>query len=342
MKKLFLGIMLSLAMVFAVGCGEDDPIELFERAVEKTSEVEQYRMKADVDMEMISPELAELEAMMPGMGNISMVMDMAVDNNRVKMDLDYGFMGMTMKMEMYADEEQSIMRMPMDERYIVMSNELDDSVDAEQLEEQLREISDGIYRDMIEQVKADGEFTLEAVDIELPDGKKSVQKGTLKLSDEAIKEIVISTMEKLYENDDLMMLMEAQQFEDEEEVDIDELREELQSIVIEDFEFAVYIDNSDYIVRQDINMSLMMDEQEGMKINAVIDMYDIGNKQDIEFPVLDESNSISYEEYLENMENMFMDFGEDFDFDFGEDFSLEDFDFDGIEIPEGEAPEAIE
>jgi hypothetical protein len=336
MKKIALGVLLSL-MVMLTACS-NDPLKKFEKAVEKTGNMEQFKMSLSGDIKMSSPEVEGQEPL-GDMGNMTINLESQVDKDKTKVDMKYTMMGITMDMVMYGDAEQSIMKMPMMDKYLTMPVNTEGSMDVEQSKESLKKLSNEIYGEMIEKIKEDGEISLEKTELELPDGKVEVDKGVVKLQSKAIKELLISVAEKAYTDETLMGLVEDETGEavtkEQREAELAEMKAELEKVEIEGFEFAVYIDKNDYIVGQDIKMNIVNAEsnEESLGLDLKARTWDIGNAQNIEFPELTEENSMSFEEYMKSFEIQMPEGME------GEDFNMEDFNMEGIDLENIEVPE---
>lgn len=339
MKKMALGVLLSL-MVLLTACNSD-PVEQFEKAVEKTSTIEQFKMSLAGDINMSVPE-TEGEESLGDLGNVVIAMESQVDKDKTKVDMKYTMMGITMDMVMYGDAEQSIMKMPMTEKYLTMPVDTEGSMDVEQSKESLKNLSNEIYGEMIEKIKSDGEISLEKTELELPDGKVDVDKGIVKLKSKDVKDLLISIAEKAYTDEALMSLVEDETGEvmtkEQRDADLAEMKAELETVEIEDFEFAVYIDKNDYIVGQDIKMSIVNAEniEENISMDLEARTWDIGNAQNIEFPELTEENSMSFEEYMKSFELQMPEGmeGEDVNIEdyLPEDFNMEDFNMENMDI----------
>lgn len=340
MKKIVLGLLLSM-LLMTTACG-NDPVARLEKAVKKTGELEQYKMSMSGDIGVNMQEL-EGETAQSEMGNITLEMKADVDKDKTRADINYSMMGISMNMEMYGDSKQSITKMPMSDKYIVMDVGAEGATDVQKSQESLKKLSDELYADIVKRIKENGEIALEKTELEMPDGKVNVDKGTVKLESKDVKAILISTVEKLYSDEEFIKLMGEQSGKapSKEEIDamVAEMKSSFENIEIENFEYAVYIDGDDYIVGQDIKMDLVDSKNgtEGLSMDLKFRIWDMGNDQNIEFPELTEENSMSFEDYMkslefqmpENMEGI--EGMENFN---PEDFNLEDMDLENMEIPE--------
>lgn len=344
MKKISLGLLLSIVLMLSA-CSSD-PVARLEKAVEKTGKVEQYKMSVSGDIGTVVTG-AEGEPTGDGLENVKLDMEAQVDKGKTKLEIKQSAMGQNISTTMYGDEKQSIMKMPFSDKYITMAIDTEGSTDIQQSQESLEKLSGEIYAEMIEKIKSDGEIALEKTEIELPAGKVKVDKGTVKLKSEDIKELLISIVDKMYNDEEIVEMLEGQTGEtrtqEQRDKELSEMKSELEKVDIENFEYAVYIDGEDYIVGQDIKMDLMDSEskKEILSLDLDIRMWDMGKDQNIEFPELTEENSMSFEDYMKSFEIQMPENMEDFnpeDFnpeDFNmEDFNLEDMDLENMDIPE--------
>lgn len=310
MKKLIVaGLVSMLALTSA--CGKDDPIKAFEKAVEKTNKIEQSKMSAEGNIEVESSEVtgtAETQVIPAGMEKVEFAMEAQLEKTNMKADINLSAAGISMKMEMYGNEKESIIKMPMTDKYLIMPIGGEGSVDLEANKKEMQEISKGVYTEIVEKVKSNGEITVEEVEFKLPDETKKVSKVNVKLKDADVKAILKDTVEKLYSNEAFRKNMTDELgqplTEEKAKAQLAEMNKSLAEMKIDDFEFIAYIDDQDYIVGQDIKMKLSenSNSKESVNLDIKTKIWDIGKAQNIKFPELNESNSMKYEDFIKSMQ----------------------------------------
>lgn len=303
MKNLALGALLS-ATVFLSACSQN-PMERFENAIEKTGRLEQYKMSVAGDINMTSPDDAK-DNSQDRNGNLDFDILAHVDKEATKADVTYSSMGRTVDMEITGNSEQTIAKLPLTDKWVIMPSNTEGAIDLEKYKGSLQSLSREIYQEIGKTVKEDGEISLDKTEIKFPTGTKEVDKGTVELESQEVKALIIRIAEKLYSNESVQDMVEQQSRNaltaEEREREVRRIRNNLESIEIEDFEYIVYIDENDYIVGQDLKMNIKMDRnRENIPVDIKSRIWDMEKDQNIKLPNVNEENSITWEEYMENV-----------------------------------------
>ncbi len=151
--------------------------------------------------------------------------------------------------------------------------------------------------------------------METPEGDVRVVKFTVTPTEEKIKDFVVSAVQILLHDESVSELVEELSGTEEllvngepvtEEKIEEQVKESLEFWSVEEFVVTDFIDVDGYIVQSNTSFAIRTQGQEPgsmkyMKMEIITDNYDIEKDQTIDFPVLTETNSVSFEGLQEGL-----------------------------------------
>jgi len=326
-RKLLSLLMILVLALSVVGCTpKQTPKEMLEEATLKSLEMDSaeqdMNMHFGIDLGENPDPMVEMFASMLKDVNVSFHAVSMMDNEspKVAMTGSAALSGMTYNLELYMNDAQIAMKIPMMEPYIVQELVSETGESLTLNKEQAMEINKKVY-DLILAEVTDEELVLEENATVTVNGEDvKVDNISLSLDDARAKELfkkIFTTMMNDQSFRDLMissqknqMAMAGVEMTDEElNAEMDTVVEEFETawteaityFTMDRFDMTFSINNSKDIVSSNVGMDLTVVEPEtATEIKVTMDMdstvYNINKITEVEFPELTEENSVTAEE----------------------------------------------
>lgn len=319
MKKV-LAVLLAAMLALSLAACNTDNLEEYKEAVKKTEQVEKGQFSAEFSMNMdyntdgmTAEEIKRLSYFRDMKGNFNAVYDGEVKKAALHNYMSLG--GLGFDFDMYVNGEEMFMKLPVIGKFIRV-NEIYNQADIDTGKEPHVQavISDeskkAIADKWIGLMKNDDVFKSRNIILTTPDGEVKTSEYTITLSDEQIRNLVKECMEiaakdealkEFYNNYVIIKL-------DEEKITFEKMLESMSNNIgnysIENFKYTALVDIDGYIVNENIIFAIKALKPDlvlkGMDWNFNVKTWDINKKQEFDFPVLTEENTI----HADNMEEM--------------------------------------
>jgi len=326
MKRKITALLMSMTLLTStVGfAAEFTPKEMLKESSLKALEIksceQDIKMNFGIDLgEHVDESLASFEELMKDVDLDIHSKTSTEDSLKAEMTLTAALSGMTYTAELYMNNKEIAMKIPMVEPYVVQEYNTDDIDFAIYNTEEVMEFSKKLNGMVFDLIK-DDEVVLEK-DIIVNVNERNVKVNNIKvnLTSARAKQIAVNYVNELMNDEYLKSIMVSsikQQSElntleltDEEilaELDItDELvkawTEISRYMYVDQCEMTFSIDESSQLVASNVKVGLIVHDpntKQTSKVKFDIDTstYNINNVKDIEFPELNENNSITSEE----------------------------------------------
>lgn len=328
-RKIVSMLMVLVLVLSVVGCApKQTPREMLEEATMNALEVnsaeQDMKMHFGLDLGENPDPMMEMFASMLKDVNVEFHAKSIIgDTPQIEMTGSAALSGMTYNLEIYMNDTQMAMKVPMMEPYIVQDLTAENApamLDKEQAKEINKKIYDLILAKVTDEelvleegvtVKVNGEdVKVNNISLKFDDARtKDLVKEifTTMMTDPSFRDIMISSMK----NQNSMMGIEMT---DEEYVaQMDEMMTEFDAgwdeaityFTMDRFDMTFSIDTNKQIVASTVGLDVTINEPETattMKMNMDIEstVYNINAVEEIAFPELTEDNSVTIEE-LNNM-----------------------------------------
>lgn len=282
-KKYLKIITVSLVLVLILGCS-DQSYEEYEKAVEKTENLQRGKYSLDIEYQMsFNEDLLSVEEFkkVSNFSSIKFSGDNIFDHSNDEMNfygnLEGGNLGLDL--EYYKNGENRYLKIPLLGKYIdlddfntekfsqKMSFDIDENMDINVNEEAFEKIGK-LWSDAIQEENVfKGKKSL----LETPDGDVKVTEYSIDFSDELLKSLVTETM----------MILEVS----DEGFSMDQ-------ITIDTFRYTAFVDIDGFIIQENFRMAYLLEnipEVESSEFQYKILYYDLNKEQNIVMPEIDES-----------------------------------------------------
>jgi len=328
-KKMILMIVLLLAVMTAAGCGGNG-LEDYKKAVDKTSQIERGQSSAEFTLNMdfytngmLPEEIAKLNYYSEMSGSFQSAFDKAANQMIARSYLNLG--GLGIDFDLYENGDELFLKLPIAGKYIRMGDVIrgaDAAIKPEDTPELISEDTrKALSRMWVDLMNQDNVFKGKDIVLSTPDGEVKTTVYTITLTDEEFKTAagnaadIFSKDENLKKNfSSYAEKASGQKITGKWKPDqfFSDMKEWLKECRLENFQYTAYVDIDGYIVNETLEFKLKRNatsQGEPETINYKLDMknWDINKKQQFEFPVLTEDNTIKTENMKETMPSLFKD-----------------------------------
>ena len=312
---------LSLLLLIAIlltACNTNNLAE-YKKAVDKTDQITkgqtlgEFTLITEFNQEgLTAEEIRELNYIKDMNGSFSVVFDDEEEKSIIRNYLNFG--GLGYDFDVFINKEEMFMKLPVIGKYLKiddMSSISEDMQTERQIvsEETIKEFS----KKWISLMNEEDVFKGKDIVLTTPDGEVKTKEYIIKLSDEQIKALLNDSVEIFSQDKSLKKLYEenissiAEPLKDKtfEEM-LSEIKNNADKFNVENFSYTAYVDIDGYIVNEiiDIKFGSIDSEEIGIEsfsYNLNMKNWDINKKQNFDFPVLTDENTVNIEEMEQNM-----------------------------------------
>ncbi|PAB56828.1 hypothetical protein [Anaeromicrobium sediminis] len=329
MTKRIISLLVAILMIMSltVGCKKEDPKDRLEKAFENSMNLKTATQELDMSFNIGVPEEEINKNPMIGMfvGMINQAKlkgNFQIDQESFNMagKVNVALSGMSYEMEIYYSPEKYVVKLPMQEKYMVLYEGNGESLNENK--EDMKKLSGEMSKSILGLIKDENIKVLEDEKLDINGKEVSATPIEITFNDEEFKEVIKSILPKLYDNPMFMkytienakrqsILLGEEKSEAEIKEELQKAREELSKgieeldkvLTIEKVKMVYFLDKNNEIVssEMDININLKADEETqrpsmslGVKGNSKI--YNINEEINIEMPEITEENSMKMEE----------------------------------------------
>ncbi|MTI68676.1 MAG: hypothetical protein FH751_00275 [Firmicutes bacterium] len=312
MKKI-LSVLLILILAFNLSACAKDDLNSYKKAVEKTDNISKGKTDFQFNLDTrFNEENLTLEKM-KYIKNIEMTSEYTFDLEKDKLIARnyFNFGGMGFDSTFYKGKK-SFIKMPMLGKYI----EIDDLVSEEN--NKFNEVSSILNDKTIKNIEKEWVNILSEDDvlqgkdtvINTPDGDVKVTHYKINVTDKQLK-LYLKEIEKILLKDENFIEIINETYE----IDIENIKKDLKEFksqfTIDKFKYDAFIDIDGYIINEDIDIEIGFDNTKNifkeMTINIKTKNWDIENKQEFNFPKLNDENTLDKENLNQGLPYMFED-----------------------------------
>ncbi len=330
MKKrsiVFFSLIMALIMLVSVGCAPKEPKEILEEGFINLSKIKssQQRLEFDFSLEAenIDPMLQLYYEMLK---DISIVVDSKSDSESMRSTGEFivNLGGIEYTIEFFMTPEQMAFKFPTLNEYVVQEIEQEMLMEEDDKQEMLN-----LFQEMTTSMLAniqdanivnngDKEITISEDDLKATEIAVVMEDGDVKQFIEEIIDITIENpqIRKYYiEAVKSALVEEGQDITDAEiEVMLDEMKNEIDKVLeeinkalnIKTLDMKYFVDNKNNIRKvifdSEIDVNDEISQQSlTIKINGKNDVWDINQELEIDIPEFNEDNTITLEEFVNQM-----------------------------------------
>ena len=310
--------LLLLIAILLTACNTNNLAE-YKKAVDKTDQITkgqtlgEFTLITEFNQEgLTAEEIRELNYIKDMNGSFSVVFDDEEEKSIIRNYLNFG--GLGYDFDVFINKEEMFMKLPVIGKYLKiddMSSISEDMQTERQIvsEETIKEFS----KKWISLMNEEDVFKGKDIVLTTPDGEVKTKEYIIKLSDEQIKALLNDSVEIFSQDKSLKKLYEenissiAEPLKDKtfEEM-LSEIKNNADKFNVENFSYTAYVDIDGYIVNEiiDIKFGSIDSEEIGIEsfsYNLNMKNWDINKKQNFDFPVLTDENTVNIEEMEQNM-----------------------------------------
>lgn len=333
MKKIMIVIFAILLTVSLVSCSSDS-LGDYKKAAEKTEQIKkgqmsgEFSMVMDINTEgMTGEQIKELNYYKDMKGSFSAAYDDAAEKGVFRNYLNFG--GLGFDFDLFMNGEEVFMKLPVLGKYMRLDETQVPMIIEQQVNGGLEIISKGTQNELSKRwlglLTKEDIFTGKDIVLTTPDGEVKTKEYTIKLNDEQIKSLaadcidIVSKDEKLKKNYEEYIKKNVKPLKDISfEKLISNIREEIKDYTVESFNYTAYVDIDGYIVNEVVDLEIKVEDAgpagiKGLNYKLEVKNWDINKKQEFDFPVLTEENTVNIDKMDHNMPFMMEDLFSDKD-----------------------------
>ncbi|HOE57550.1 MAG TPA: hypothetical protein PLL98_11330 [Bacillota bacterium] len=314
MKKILTVMLTVLLAVSLAGCSFDS-LGDYRKAAEKTDQIKKGQMEGafSVVMDfntagMTEEQVKELNYFKEMKGNFSAAYDDEEGKGIFRNYLNFG--GLGFDFDLFVNGEEMFVKLPILGKYM----EFDKMQQAEGASGIIsKETENELSAKWLGLLNKEDVFKGKDIVLTTPDGEVKTKEYTIKLNNDQIKVLaeecmdIVSRDEKLKENYEKYIKKSTKQLEDISlEKLISSIKEEIKNYRVENFSYTAHVDIDGYIVNEVIEVYVKAENREPAGMNDLnyrleLKNWDINKKQEFEFPVLTEENTMNIDKMNQNM-----------------------------------------
>lgn len=333
MKKIMI-VIFAILLAVSLACCSSDSLGDYKKAAEKTEQIKkgqmsgEFSMVMDVNTEgMTEEQIKELNYYKDMKGSFSAAYDDEAEKGVFRNYLNFG--GLGFDFDLFMNEEEVFMKLPVLGKYMRLDRRQAPRIIEQQINGGLEIISKGTQNALsqrwLEMLTKEDIFKGKDIVLTTPDGEVKTKEFTIKLNDEQIKSLtadcidIVSKDEKLKKNYDEYIKMNVKLLKDTSfEKLISNIREEIKDYTVESFNYTAYVDIDGYIVNEVVDLEMKVEDagptsMKGLNYKLEVKNWDINKKQEFDFPVLTEENTVNMDKMDQNMPFMMEDLFSDKD-----------------------------
>ncbi|MCT4593985.1 MAG: hypothetical protein N4A57_06945 [Anaeromicrobium sp.] len=326
-KKTIALLVALLIVVSLVGCKKETPKERLEKAFENSMNLKTATQEFDMSANISVPEEEINKNPMIGMfvGMINQAKlkgKFEIDQESFNMagKINAAVSGMSYEMEIYYSPEKYVVKLPMQEKYMVLYEGKDENLNENK--EEMKKLSKTMSKSLLELIKDENIQIQEDKKLDINGKEVSVTPIVISFNDKEFKEVIKSILPKLYDNPMFMkytienakrqsILLGEEKSEEEIKKELEQGKEEINKglneldnvITIKKVNLVYFLNkNNDVVSSQvDINVNLKADGETQrpdmyLGINANSKIYNINQEISIQIPEITEENSMKMED----------------------------------------------
>jgi hypothetical protein len=325
-RKIVSLLMILVLVLSAAGCTpKQTPKEMLEEAtlksLEMTSAEQDIKMHLGVDLGENPDPMMEMFASMLKDVNVDFHAKTIMDEKpQIEMTGSAALSGMTYNVEIYMNDTQMAMKVPMMEPYIVQDLVTPEGDSTMFDKEQAKEINKKVYDVILSEVTDDELVLEEDATVSINGEDVKVDNISLSLDDTRTKELVKSIFTTMMEDPAFREIMISSQKNQNAMMGIEMTDEELNAqmddmmtefnegwtdavtyFTMDRFNMTFSLDNSKQIVASNVGIDMTITDPNSdtsFKVSMDVDssMYNINSVTDVTFPELTDENSVNAED----------------------------------------------
>lgn len=322
MKRIILLITAALLVVSPAGCSTDS-LEAYRKAAQKTDDIKmgrtsgEFTVALDFSTEgMTEEQIKELNYLRNIKGNFSTVYDRNGEKGIYRNYLNLG--GLGFDFDLYMNREEAFMKLPIIGKYMRIDEFVKDQQESESAPKTVSRVSQAaISEKWLDLLKKEDVFKGKDIILTTPDGEVKTTQYTIALKDEQVKSLasdcikILSSDEEVKKNYESFLQKNVKSLKEISfEKMMSDMEKNLDNYKLESFSYNAYVDIDGYIVNERVELALKAagsgtSGMTGLSYKLEIKNWDINKKQNFEFPVLTEENTLKSDEMDRNLPFMF-------------------------------------
>ncbi len=316
MKKVTL-LLLLLFSLNLISCSEEALI-VYEEAVVKTDEIKSAKAKTELEVKIeFGDELPEnFTAVKDMLEHIKYVGTKRYDSNGIDKMIMHQLIetkSFGLDTVFYSNDKMNFIKLPFLGKFINLNEVNISGRTFESAPPLTVETINDIKTLWLDLANTDDVVNLGNEVVDTPEGEVKVQKLVIRFNDSQVKSFLKDVLVLLEEDSNFRSLVanSTSNIEAEIDIDIDFVIEFMGKMIddmnFEEFEIITYIDIDKYIVNNESKVSISFDGDLGkivksLELTLFYQLYDIGEKIEFDFPVLNNENTSTVDELLKEME----------------------------------------
>ncbi len=320
------GIML-IIMILTVGCKKNDLLD-YKNSKEKTSDIKSGKVAYEFEV-VIENKLEGLSQKqindLDYFKNIVSKANTVFDDNENKFISRnyYNFGGMGFDVDIYGKDEEFFIKIPVIGKYIKLDSEKTNKQQNTDQETENNIMSDKtlkkINKNWRELLTDEDVFGGKDSVLSTSDGEVKATKYTISLTDKQIKKFISESIDTFAQDQKLRQQMKKHiKFSDDKKSvkNLDKIFKEFKNLIkkgkVEEFNYVGYSDLDNYLIKESINISMSFNAVGPGDLKCIdysidIDRWDIGEKQEFDYPIIEDKDIISQDNANEQMPSVFKD-----------------------------------
>lgn len=321
MKKILIVLFTLLLALSLVGC-KTDSLEEYKSASEKTDQIKKGQTSGEFNLvvdfnteEMTSEEIKKLNYYKDMKGSFNASFDEDLEKLICRNYINLG--GLGFDFDLYFNKDEMFMKLPVVGKYMKLDEiKIYSNQDTKQDESPENIISaetiEAITTNWIALMKKEDVFKGNDIVLTTPDGEVKTTEYTIKLNDEQIKNLFINSVEIVSKDENFKEFYYTMQKNiDSLDTSFEEMttniNEWINEYYVESFNYTAYVDIDGYIVNENIELILKVNNEVKGSLSAInykldIKNWDINKEQNFNFPILTDDNTLKIDS-LDNMDN---------------------------------------
>lgn len=323
MKKL-LSLLLIIVLTLSISGCETNNLQAYKKASEKTASIDSGQTSGEFNMimnfnteGMTAEEIKELNYYKDMKVSFNSSYDGSLKKGIYRNYLSIG--GLGFDYDLYMNEDEMFLKLPIIGKYLNLKD-----IKTNELELNNRDViisegtKDRIAANWVGLLNEDDVFIGKDIVLTTPDGEVKTTEYTIKLDNEQINKFYLDTLDIVSKDENLKVYYANMQrnieiFKDKSfEETTNDLKSNINNFEVNNFNYTAFVDIDGFIVNEVIELSINIYNDElgelmGIDFTFNLEKWDINKKQDFEFPVLDENNTLKIDNMNREMPAMFED-----------------------------------
>ena len=324
MKRRFTWIMILLLTALAVtGCGNNG-LDDYKKAMEKTDHITrgqssgEFSLTLDINTEGLSQEVVnELNYYKNITGKFQAVFDQEKKLGIYRNYLNLG--GLGFDLDIFKNKDQMYVRLPIIGKYMMLDDlATKTGKPAENPTEFIsKNTLEALGSEWLNMLNEEDVFEGKDMILTTPDGEVKTKVYTITLKDSQVRAFEEKSVDILFKDEHLKNNYEKmvlQNAELQEKVTFDDffvkVKAHIMKDTVNDFHYTAYVDIDGYIINETLEFEIKRDavgegEPESISFHLELKNWDINKEQKVEFPELNEENTMKTDKLNDTMPSMF-------------------------------------